>query len=459
MASSPRALRFAPSPTGLLHVGNARTALLNWLFSRKCGGRFVLRFDDTDTERSTAAFATAIERDLGWLGLDWDATERQSDRLDRYQSAFDRLAKDGRLYPCFETPEELEYKRRRLRARGLPPVYDRAALNLNAEERAALEAEGRRPHWRFRLDHEIVTWDDLVRGEQNIDLASISDPVVRRADGTFLYMLPSAIDDIDMAMTDVLRGEDHVVNTAVQIQMFRVLDAEPPAFGHLPLIADVSGEGLSKRLGSRSLAELRDDGVEAQVLAGYLAELGAGGAVRPDAAMTDLVANFDLARFGRATAKFDPDQLRHANEARLHQLPYGEVADRLAALGLDQANEAFWDAVRANLSRVADAVPWHDVCFGTVSPIIDDSAFLAAATDLLPPEPWDNGTWPAWTGALKTATGRKGKALFRPLRLALTGLEHGPGLDALLPLIGRARVLDRLRGAGDGGAGRREAVQ
>ncbi len=453
MNSPSPTLRFAPSPTGLLHVGNARTALFNWLFARKRAGRFILRFDDTDVERCKPEYAAAIEHDLGWLGLDWDGVERQSARLDRYQAAFDVLLASGRLYPCYETPEELAYKRRRQRARGLPPVYDRGALALSADDRAALEAGGRRPHWRFGLDRDTIAWADLVRGAQTIAPASISDPVVRREDGTFLYMLPSVVDDIDMAVSHVLRGEDHVVNTAVQLQMFAALGAPPPAFGHLPLIADFSGEGLSKRLGSRSLADLRAEGVEAPVLAAYLTGLGAGGAMPPEAGMGALIDEFDLGRYGRATAKFDPDQLRHANDAYLHRLDYEAVAGRLADLGLERADAAFWEAVRANLDRLGDAVRWHAVCFDAIEPVIEEPDFLSTAAGLLPPEPWDHQTWPAWTEAVRHETGRKGKALFRPLRLALTGLEHGPGLDALLPLIGRRRALARLTGKPETGKG------
>ncbi len=448
MTEASPTFRFAPSPTGLLHAGNARTALINWLFAQELGGDFVLRFDDTDTDRSTAGFADAIDRDLAWLGLTWTRVERQSARLPAYEAALERLKHAGRAYPCFETPEELEFKRRRQRARGLPPVYDRAALSLDADQRSALEAEGRRPHWRFKLDHERTGWTDLVRGSHEIDAASVSDPVVVRADGTFLYMLPSTVDDIDMAVTHVVRGEDHVGNTGVQIQMFRALGAEPPAFGHVPLLVDASGEGLSKRIGSRSLADLREGGIEPLPLAIYLASLGTGAGLDPTSTLADLVAAFDITRFGRATPRFDPDQLERLNAGYLHALPYSAVAERLAALGLDHADDAFWAVVRPNLARLTEAAGWHAVCFGEITPIGDDPTFLVTAMELAPAGPWDGETWGAWTAAIKTATGRKGKALFQPLRLALTGRPNGPALDGLLPLIGREHALARMSRVG-----------
>ena len=438
-------VRFAPSPTGLLHVGNVRTALINWLFARRRGGHFLLRIDDTDRERSREEFVTAIEEDLRWLGLNWDSRARQSERLAAYEAGCERLRASGRLYPAYETPEELEYKRKRQLARGRPPVYDRAALRLGDDERCRLEAEGRRPHWRFLLDAEKVAWDDLVRGRVELQADHMSDPVVVRADGTFPYMLPSTIDDIDLAISHVIRGEDHVANTAVQIQMFRAMGAEPPAFAHLPRLTDISGKGLSKRLGSMSMRALREAGVEAMALNCYLAQLGTGEPAQIRLSLDALAAEFDITRYGRAMPKLDEGQLAQINQQLLHESPYEAVASRLTALGLEHADRAFWEAVRPNLHRLADARYWHDVCFGEVAPLIDDPEFVRRAARLLPPEPWGEATWDAWARAVREATGRKGKELFLPLRLALTGRPHGPELRALLPLIGRAAAERRLR--------------
>jgi glutamyl-tRNA synthetase len=439
-------VRFAPSPTGLLHVGNARTALVNWLFARRWAGRFLLRFDDTDRERSAQQFADAIEEDLRWLGLVWDGRVRQSERIAAYEAACDRLRRAGRLYPCYETAEELEYKRRRLIARGRPPVYDRSALELSAADRRALEMEGRRPHWRFLLEAGEIGWDDLVRGSVQFRSEHLSDPILIREDGTFLYMLPSTVDDIDLAITHVIRGEDHVANTPVQIQIFRALGAEPPAFAHLPLMTDIAGQGLSKRLGSITLRSLRSAGVEPMSLNTFLARLGTGAAMEPCLDLESLAADFDLARYGRGTPKFDDHQLEVLNARLIQHLPYQTVRQRLADMGLDKADAAFWEAVRPNLHRFSDIRHWYDVCFGDIEPVIDDADFVHRAAELLPPEPWDQASWETWTGQVKEATGRKGKALFMPIRLALTGSDHGPELKWLLPLIGRRTAERRLHG-------------
>ncbi|GAA0593700.1 glutamate--tRNA ligase [Caenispirillum bisanense] len=443
-------VRFAPSPTGELHVGNVRVALVNWLLARGGHGAFVLRFDDTDADRSRPEYVEGIRRDLGWLGLAWDEEHFQSRRLAEYDAAFARLQAIGRIYPCWETPEELDFKRNRLRARGLPPVYDRAALHLTEAERAALEAEGRRPHWRFLLEAEDVAWQDGVRGPCHYQAGSISDPVVRREDGTYLYMLPSVVDDIAMAITDVVRGEDHVTNTAVQIQMFRALGAEPPRFAHLPLLVDAEGKGLSKRLGSLSMADIRGDGLEPMAVCSLLARLGTADPVVAEQGLAELAAGFDLGRFGRAAARFDPAELTGLNAAILHAMPFSAAGPRLVAMGVATAvAESFWEAVRPNLARFADAYEWWRVVTGPVVPVIaaEDGAVAAAALEALPPEPWDQETWGALTAAVKAATGRKGKGLFLPLRLALTGRDHGPELKALLPLIGRERAAARLSGA------------
>ena len=438
-------VRFAPSPTGRLHVGNIYIALANWLFARKQGGTFVLRLDDTDRDRSTAEFAAGIETDLHWLGLEWQEKVRQSDRFASYDAAVAKLRTAGRLYPCYETPEELELKRRSQLQRHLPPVYDRAALKLTDAERARLEAGGQRPHWRFLLEHRDVRWDDLVRGPQHIDEASQSDPVLVRADGSYLYTLPSVVDDIELAITHVIRGADHVTNTGTQAQLFQALGASPPQFGHLPLLADISGEGLSKRTGSLSIGDLRADGIEAMAIDSYLAHLGTSDRIEPKLTLNELATGFALDHYNAATPKFDLAELAHLSARLLHITPFAALRERLAALGL-AIDEPLWNVARANIGRLADLREWLEVCRGAVAPVIDDAAFAAIAATLLPPEPWNGGTWSAWTTAVKDATGRKGKELFRPLRLALTGRDHGPEMKDLLPFIGRAKAVARLRG-------------
>jgi glutamyl-tRNA synthetase len=438
-------VRFAPSPTGRLHVGNIYIALANWLFARRQGGAFILRFDDTDRDRSTAEFAAGIAEDLRWLGLTWQEQVRQSDRFASYDAAVAKLKAAGRLYPCYETPEELELKRKSQLQRHLPPVYDRAALKLTEAERARLEAAGTRPHWRFLLEHKDMRWDDLVRGPQHIDEASQSDPVLVRADGSYLYTLPSVVDDIELGMTHVIRGADHVTNTGTQAQIFIALGAEPRRFGHLPLLADISGEGLSKRTGSLSIRDLRADGIEALAIDSYLAHLGTTDRIEPKLSLDELANSFALDHYNAATPKFDLAELQHLSARLLHLTPFAAIQERLAALNL-ALDEPLWNVARANIGKLADLREWLEVCRGTVAPVIDDAAFAAKAAELLPPEPWNGGTWSAWTTAVKDATGRKGKELFRPLRLALTGRDHGPEMKDLLPLIGRAKAAARLRG-------------
>jgi glutamyl-tRNA synthetase len=438
-------VRFAPSPTGRLHAGNIRTALFNFLFARKAGGSLILRFDDTDQERSTEEFADGIHEDLAWLGLDWREEVRQSDRFDRYAEAVAKLKATGRLYPAYETQEELEVKRKRQLARGRPPVYDRAALKLTAEEKAKLEAEGRKPHWRFKLEQRDVVWDDLVRGRQHVDAVSLSDPVLVRADGTYLYTLPSVVDDIDLGVTHVIRGEDHVTNTAPQIQLFEALGAVPPAFGHHSLLVGADGQALSKRDRSLAIEGLRAEGIEPLAVASYVAMLGTSDAIAPHASLDELVPGFDFGKLSRAPARFDPHELRLLNAKLLHMLPFEAVAERLHADGVE-GGAKFWDAVRGNLAVLTDAKLWWQVVNEPLAPVIEDAKLCRKAAALLPPEPWDESTWSAWSSAVKQASGAKGKALFQPLRLALTSREHGPELKLLLPLIGRPRAAARLEG-------------
>jgi glutamyl-tRNA synthetase len=439
--------RFAPSPTGYLHVGNSRAALANYLFTRRHGGRFLLRLDDTDQERSRPEYAEAIGHDLRWLGLDWDDSFRQSDRLDRYAEAAERLKATGRLYPCFESPEELKAKRDLQLKRRLAPVYDRAMLKLTPEQRAAAEANGKRPYWRFRLSDVPVGWTDLVLGDRLVKLTAVSDPVVIRADGTPLYTFTSVVDDIDMGVSHIIRGEDHITNTGVQIDIFAALGTDPRglSFAHLPLLTDSDGGKLSKRLDSMSLRSLRQDGVEASAIAAYLARLGTSEDPVP-VPMETLVAGFDFSRFGKSAARFDITQLLALNRRVLHGLPFAAVTERLPR----GATEAFWLAVRGNLDLLNEARGWWDVVAGTIVPplIEGEASFLRTALELLPREPWSGAVWSEWTDALKAATGRKGKALFLPLRLALTGEDHGPELRDLLPLMGRARAATRLGVAG-----------
>ncbi len=439
-------VRFAPSPTGRLHVGNIYIALNNWLFAKKQGGQFLLRLDDTDIERSTAAFAAGIEADLTWLGLTWDLFERQSSRLARYDEAAARLKASGRLYPCYESAEELQLRRKVQLQQGKPPIYDRAALKLSAEDRAKLEAAGQKPHWRFKLESRVVAWTDLVRGAEHIDTASQSDPVLIRANGSYLYTFTSVVDDIDFAITHVIRGNDHVTNTATQIQIFEALDAMAPGFAHLPLLIDAAGEGLSKRLGSLSIGQMRDEGLEPMAINTYLAHIGTGDAIQPVAHLSDLLASHDLGKFGKSSPRFDPAELRHLNAKLLHALPYADAKPHLQALGLGEIDAAVWEAARGNVEKIEDVKLWHRVCRGQVTPQIADAGFAAEAAQLLPVEPWDAGTWGAWVDQVKKATGRKGKELFMPLRQALTAADHGPELKVLLPLIGRERALKRLRG-------------
>ena len=436
--------RFAPSPTGHLHVGNIRAALHNWLWAQKSGGQFLLRLDDTDIERSRTEYADAIRADLQWLGLRWDAEAKQSDRFALYEARFEALRASGHVYPAYETQQELELRRKILLGRGLPPVYDRAALTLTPDQIAAYEAEGRAPHWRFKLDHDQpIVWTDLIRGEQRFDPKTLSDPVIRRADGSWLYMLPSVIDDIDMGVTHVLRGEDHVSNTATQIQMFTALGTPLPAFAHEALLTGSEGK-LSKRLGSLGVAHFREIGLEPAAIASLLARLGSSQPIEPFADMQPLIDSFDFAHFGRAPARFDEGELATLNQKIVHLLPYDAVATRLP----DGMDGQAWDAIRPNLETVAGAADWWRIVTGPVdapAPDAEDRDFLTRARSILTDAPFDADIWRTLTHALKEESGRKGKALFLPLRRALTGLDHGPDMGQLLPLIGRDEALARLR--------------
>ena len=433
--------RFAPAPTGRLHVGNVRTAIHNWLWAKRNGGQFILRLDDTDAERSSEEFAQGIREDLAWLGLHPDEEQRQSARFDRYEAALERLRAAGRVYPAYETAQELDLKRKVQLGRGKPPVYDRSALALSGEERAALEAEGRRPHWRFRLDHgAAIEWDDLVRGRQHFDPALLSDPVIRREDGSWLYMLPSTIDDVEMGVTHVVRGEDHVTNTALQIQMFEALGAAPPAFAHEALLVGAEGK-LSKRLGSLGMDAMREEGIEPIAILAKLARIGTSLPVEPVTGPEPLIESFDFATFGRAPARFDMEELKGLNARIVHLLPYEAVAKRLPdGIGADD-----WIALRPNLKSVAEAADWWAILHGHVERQADeeDREFLRTAAAAAGEIEWGQAAWAELVARLKERTGRGGKALFLPLRRALTGRDSGPEMAALLPLIGPNEAIAR----------------
>lgn len=439
-------VRFAPSPTGYLHIGNLRPALFNWLYAKAHGGRFILRYDDTDRERSTAEFADAIAADLAWIGIVPDLVIAQSDRLPSYDAAVETLKASGLLYPCYETPDELDRRRKRQQARGLPPIYDRAALNLSAEERASLEAAGRRAHWRFKLSGGDIAFNDLIRGEVHVRADTLSDPVLVREDGTYLYTLTSVVDDIALDVTHVIRGEDHVTNTGVQIEIWRGLGGVVPVFAHHNLLTTSDGEGLSKRSGALSLRSLRADGFEPMAVASLATLLGTANAVEPVATLGALAAKLDLSHISRAPAKFDPGEVAALNAKLVHGLPYAHVEERLAKLGVG-GGEDFWLTIRANLVKVSDAAQWWQVATGDLPAMTEDETMMTLAADLLPPEPWDVQVWGLWANAVKAASGRSGKDLFLPLRRALTGRDHGPEMKSFLPFIGRERAYARLIGA------------
>ena len=436
--------RFAPSPTGLLHIGNIRTALIGYLFAKKHGGKFMLRLDDTDGERSTEAFATAIGQDLKWMGLEWDLFSKQSERMARYDAIKQQLLAAGRLYPCYETSEEIEIKRKMQLSRGKPPIYDRAALLLTDAQRAELKAEGKPEHWRFKLDENAsISWKDMIKGDVTFKAEHLSDPVLIRTNGAPTYMLPSVIDDMDFNITHIIRGEDHVSNTAIQIQMFEALGAPLPVFGHHSLMKTKEGK-ISKRTGGFDIACVRDEEhIEALTIASLLARLGTSEPVEPRTSLAELVTHFDLTRFTKTAAIYDFDELDRLNSKVLHILPYSAVKDRTEMVGVD---EAFWLSVRQNLKRLPDIRLWHAICKEPLTPVIEDPSFTAQASTLLPGGNWDEDTWDQWLTAIKASTDKKGKALFMPLRKALTACDTGPELKYMLPLIGAEKVLLRLNG-------------
>lgn len=438
-------VRFAPSPTGMLQVGNIRTALITWLFAQHNDGYFLLRIDDTDLERSKPEYEAAIYESLTWLGMKWDELAHQSKRLDRYAVVIQQLKDAGRLYACYETPEELALKRKSQLAQSLPPLYDRASLNLTNEQKTKYESEGRKPHWRFLMEAKPIEWNDHIRGEVKFDGADMSDPVLIREDGSPLYHLCSVIDDMDFGITHIVRGEDHVSNTATHIQMFEALGFKPPEFAHLPLVSDSEGKKLSKRLGALSILQLRDEiGLEPMSICSLLARLGTSDPIEAYSTHAPLIESFSFEKFGRGTPKFDQDEMVRLNGKILHDLDFTQAKTRLAQIGLPQITEEFWNIVRPNLEIITDIKDWWTVANGPVTPLVADAEFAGRAIELMPPAPWTQATWKEWTDAIKVATGRKGKELFMPLRQALTGMDHGPELGDLLPLIGPEKAKSRL---------------
>jgi len=437
--------RFAPSPTGKIHIGNIRTAIITWLAARSMGGQVVLRIDDTDLERSRDEYTELIKQDLTWLGFEWDEYVHQRDRTDRYNAVIQRLKADGRLYPCYETSEQLDLKRKSLLNRGLPPIYDRDSLKLTDEEKAAFESRGIKPHWRFKLDHTPIIWDDLVRGSVKFDGSLMSDPVLIREDGSPLYHLCSVIDDIDFKITHITRGEDHVSNTATHIQMFEALGAKPPLFAHLPLLADAEGGKLSKRLGSLAIESLRnDEGIEPMAIISLLARLGTSEPIEAFSNIQPLVDTFDFSKFSSGAPKVDPAEMERLNARIVHNMDYFDVKGRPELVGVD---ETFWNAVKPNLNKIRDIKDWVNIAQDNVATTIadEDKDYIRLAAKILPEGEFDEMTWGNWLKLIKAQTDRKGCALFMPLRQALTGMDHGPELDKILPLIGRERALHRLQ--------------
>lgn len=430
--------RFAPSPTGFLHVGNLRTALFNFLIARKAGGEFILRLDDTDPERSTQEYADAIQEDLEWLGITWDRIERQSARFDRYAAAADSLRAEGRFYEAWETPTELDLKRKKQLNMHQPPVYDRAALALSDDEKAALKADRGNGVWRFKLDHERIEWTDGILGDLSIDAASVSDPVLIRTDGQVLYTIASVVDDTDMGVTHVVRGSDHVTNTATQIQIMSALGHSAPSFAHHSLLTGPQGEALSKRLGTLALRDLREAGMEPMALLSHMARIGSSQPVDLVRTIDELAAGFDLTHFGSAPTKFDVEDLWPLTARVLHETPYADMAQQIEALGVPaEIAPAFWDVARANIGKRSETAAWWTLFRDGATPLIDDEDrdFVAEAFAMLPDLPYDDTTWSSWTSAVKAATGRKGRGLFMPLRRAVTGLEKGPEMADVMRLL------------------------
>ena len=437
--------RFAPSPSGLLHVGNVRTALLNYLVSKKDNGHFILRIDDTDTERSKDKFINNIKQDLNWLGLNYDEYYQQSERIKLYDEAFELLKNKELVYPCFETPDELEKKRKRLIARRMPPVYDRAALKHTKDEIDSFLESGKKPHWRFKLSNKKITFDDLIRGEVNVDLAAQSDPVLKREDGDYLYNLPSVVDDIEMNITHIIRGEDHITNSGIQIEIFNALDSSIPIFGHNSLLVSESGEPFSKRNSAASINQLREDGIDPNAINSLNASIGSSVDIEAYNSLSLLAQQFEITSLGRAPARYSNDQLYKLNSELLSNYDFEKI---ISLLGDNKGsfNREFWDCIKQNISNISEVLEWIRVIDDPINVKIDiDYEYLNIAQDLLPNEPWNTETWDQWILKIKEKTQRKGKDLFMPIRLALTGKTKGPELNKLILLMGYNKVMERLK--------------
>jgi glutamyl-tRNA synthetase len=435
-------VRFAPSPTGWIHVGNVRTALVNYLFAKNAGGEFMLRIDDTDTVRSKPEYEAGLQEDLKWLGLNWDKFAKQSDRFDRYDLAKEKLIKDGRLYACYETAEEIDVKRKMMASRGLPPIYDRAALKLTDEDRKKLEAEGRKPHWRFKMNHAPIVWDDMIRGKVEFDGAKISDPVLIREDGVALFTLSTSVDDGELNITHIIRGEDHVSNTAVQVQIMEALGHKVPTLGHMALLKMKEGK-ISKREGGGDVRSLREEGIFPIALASYLSRIGTSDSIELSESMDAIIKNFAIDKFGRSMANYDPEELARLNQKLLHHMSFAEAKPYVKGFDID---ETFWLQIRGNLASIGQIQDWVEMLKQPLNPVIDDPEFTTAAAKLLPEGEWGQHSWDEFVNKVKETTGRKGKELFMPLRMALTGRHDGPELKALFALLGRERAQQRLQG-------------
>jgi len=423
----------------MLHVGNVRTALINWLFARQHNGVFMLRMDDTDLLRSKPEYEDGIKKDLEWLGLRWDEFARQSERLSRYEQVKEQLIKAGRLYPCYETQNELDMKRKMQLSRGLPPIYDRN----KADE---VPKEGRKPHYRFMLNDEQIEWDDLIRGNINFQARNLSDPIVIREDGSMTYILCSAVDDIDFGITHILRGEDHITNTAIGIQITKALGHKPPQIGHLSLLQSKTGE-ISKRIGGFDIAALREQFIEPMAINSLLAKMGTSDPTEATNDINKLIAEFDSKKFSPSAVNYDFNELLQLNHKLISQMSYEQIKPSLDKLEVEISKE-LWQAASSNLNSVAEIMAWWKVCNQEITPVINkaDEEFLKEACALLPEGGFDLSTWDIWVSKIKQVTGRSGKQLFMPLRLSLTGQDHGPELKLLLPLIGREKAVRRLNG-------------
>lgn len=436
-------VRFAPSPTGYLHIGNFRTALINFLFAKNKNGHFMLRIDDTDDERSLKKYEDAIKEDLSWVGINWDSLEKQSSRLSYYDQALQKLLDKKRAYPCFETAEELSLKRKKQLSSGKPPIYDRSALNLSDSDIADLKAKGRSPHYRFLLDHKDVNWNDLVKGTSQYNMSNLSDPVIIREDGRVIYTLASVVDDIDFEVTDILRGEDHMTNSAAQIQLFEALESSPPNLGHLSLLTDISGAGLSKRLGSISLRDLKDEGFQPMAISSLLSKVGSSDAIEIFRDINQIISDFDISKFGKSKPKFDKNELRGLNSKLFKMLDLSDISNQLKKFNFKISSD-FWELVKGNIENLEELELWWNIIYGNIEPKYNDENFLNTALETLPEGNFDKNTWTNWTSILMEETGRKGKELYNPLRMCLTGQNKGPEMATLVFLMGRVKVLERL---------------